>query len=264
MAATLNKTTTLGQEPRRVLITGAATGIGAAIATKFTDDGDRAHICDINSAAVDTFCNENPSITATVTDLSDRADINQLFKEVDSTLGGLDVLINCAGVKGPVAPAQEISFDDWRACLSVNLDAIFLCSTLAYERMAPAKSGSIVNISSTYALTAGKNRSPYITAKCAVNGLTKALACDFAADSIRVNAVAPGPVEGPRLEKVMEEEAKAEGISYQQAREEMEACTALPGLCKPEEIAEAVHWLSSKAAYRITGQLLSVDGFSLS
>ncbi|MEO0398684.1 MAG: SDR family oxidoreductase [Pseudomonadota bacterium] len=250
-------------QSQRVLVTGGGSGIGAAIAEKFLSEGARVHVCDIAPEALDAFQKSNPSATTSVTDIGDAASIDRLFADVDEKLGGLDVLINNAGTAGPVAAAQEITIEDWRACFAVNVDAAFLCAARAFKRMASAGGGSIVNLSSSVVLRSCLDRAPYITAKWAIIGLTKSLAHEFASAKIRVNAIAPGAVAGPRMERVMHAEAAASGKSYDEVRKEAEAEAALNGFCEASDIADAAYWLSTSSASRITGQLLPVDGYTI-
>lgn len=248
---------------QRVVITGAASGIGAAIAEKFAACGARVHICDINRSALDEFCARHTSITGSQTDLSDPNAINSLFRDVDDVLGGIDVLINNAGTPGPVAPADEISLEAWRSCFSVNVDATFLCASHAFKRMKENGGGSIVNMASGIVLRAGEHRAPYAAAKWAIVGVTKSLAVDFAAAKVRVNVVAPGAIEGDRIERVINMEAKAANKSYDEMRKEIENESALAGFSKASDVAEAVFWLASPSASRVSGHLLPVDGYTL-
>ncbi|MEM6415269.1 MAG: SDR family oxidoreductase [Pseudomonadota bacterium] len=249
--------------PQRVLVTGAASGIGAAVAEKFAATGAKVHICDIDRSALDEFCSRHTSITGSQTDLSDPSAIASLFEDADKALGGLDVLVNNAGTSGPIGPADEISLEAWRACFAVNVDATFLCASHAYKRMKNNGGGSIINTASGIVLRAGEHRAPYAAAKWAVVGVTKSLAVDFAPANVRVNVVAPGAIDGDRIERVIRTEAEAANKSYDEMRQEIDNESALTGFSKASDVAEAVYWLSSSSASRVSGHLLPVDGYTL-
>lgn len=175
---------------QRVMITAGASGTGWAIARAFADDGAKVHICDVDERALDRAIEALPQITATRVDVTDERAIDGWFDTALGDLNGLDVLVNNAGMTGPVGNIEDLKLDDWRACLSVCLDAQFLCARRAVPVMKEQRSGSIINISSTAGLFGYYGRrTPYVAAKWAVIGFTKTLAVEIGSFDVRVNAI---------------------------------------------------------------------------
>src|SRR5438045_6483462 len=153
------------------MITAAAAGIGRSIARAFASEGARVHICDVDEASLDGFRSENPEIAASHVNVASEGEIDAWFDDALDDLGGLDVLVNNAGIKGPTAAIDDIDFADWRECIAVCLDSHFLCARRAAPVMKAQGSGVIINISSTAGLYGFGNRTPYAAAKWAVIGL---------------------------------------------------------------------------------------------
>ena len=166
------------------------------------------------SGALGEAAKEYPQIAATALDLTDEGAIDRWFDDALGDLGGIDVLVNNAGTKGPTGYVEELKLDDWRNCLSVCLDAQFLCARRAAPVMKSQRSGSIINISSTAGLYGYGLRTPYAAAKWAVIGFTKSLAVELGPFDVRANAICPGIVEGARMDRVIEAEAESRGISF--------------------------------------------------
>ncbi len=246
----------------RVLITAGASGIGAVTAKYFLDAGARVHICDINEAAVSRFLAENPSATGCVTDVSDERAVAALFTVVEKQLGGLDVMYNNAGIAGPTALIQDVSYTDWHTCLDVNLGAAFLCSRHAIALLKAAGGGSIINMSSTAGLFGYPRRAPYCAAKWAIIGFTKTLAMELGGDGIRANCICPGSVSGDRMDKVVAHQAAASGESEDDIRKSYVSSVSLKTFVSPQDIAALVLFLCSQAGSKISGQAIPVDGHS--
>ncbi|HEY5657760.1 MAG TPA: SDR family oxidoreductase [Myxococcota bacterium] len=244
----------------RILVTAAASGIGAAIARAFAAAGARVHICDVDPRALGAALDAAEGLTGTLADVSDPAAVDALFDEAQAALGGLDVLVNNAGIAGPTAPLEEIDVDAWRRTLAVDLDGAFLCARRAVPLLKQAGGGCIVNISSTSGVMGCPNRSPYVAAKWALIGLTKTWAMELGAWDIRVNAICPGIVEGERLRRVIAADAAAAGKTEAQIRASYTAGMSLRGPIEAEDVAAAVLFLCSPGAARISGQALGVDG----
>jgi NAD(P)-dependent dehydrogenase (short-subunit alcohol dehydrogenase family) len=244
----------------RVLITAAATGIGRAIAEGFLARGDRVHVCDVDPDALAAFHAARPEAGLSLADVAVEADVDRLFEDAAGYLGGLDVLVNNAGIAGPTAPVEEVAYDDWRRCLAVNLDGAFLCARRAAPILKAQGAGAIVNLSSTAGLFGYPNRAPYCAAKWAVLGLTKTLAMELGPHGVRVNAICPGSVEGPRMARVIAAEAAVTGRSEAQVQAGYERSVSLRTFVTPEDIAAMVLFLCSPAGRRISGQALAVDG----
>jgi NAD(P)-dependent dehydrogenase (short-subunit alcohol dehydrogenase family) len=248
-------------ENQRVLVTGGASGIGECIAKAFQLDGARVHICDTDEKAVEQMRAAHPgSITATIADVSDPEAVDRLFDDAQSVLGGLDVLINNAGIAGPIGPVEDISPEAWRRTIEVNLDGQFLCSRNAVPLLKSAGGGCIINISSTAGLGGCPNRSPYVASKWAIIGLTKTLAMELGVFGIRVNAICPGSVEGERIRRVMKADAEALGKSVEEVEANYVEGNSMRTLIRPEEIADLARFLCAESSTHITGQALSIDG----
>ncbi|MDO9057511.1 MAG: SDR family oxidoreductase, partial [Bradyrhizobium sp.] len=198
----------------RVLVTAGANGIGRAIARRFAAEGARVHTCDIDEIALSELTASDPAITSTPCDVSDRAAVQKLFAEAVTKLGGLDVLVNNAGVAGPTAKVEEMNPEDWDRCLEICLTGQFNCTRLAVPHLRNSKNASIVNISSAAGRLGFAMRTPYAAAKWGVIGFTKSLSIELGPDNIRVNAILPGLVAGDRQRRVLEAKAQQRGISY--------------------------------------------------
>src|ERR1035437_9437519 len=205
----------------RVLVTAGAAGIGRAIARIFTLHGARVHICDVDGAALEACAGEQPDISRSLADVSRREDVDRLFADVKRELGGMDVLVNNAGIAGPTAKVEDIRPADWERCIGVDLNGMFYCTRLAMPLLKAngrERGGSVINLSSVAGRLGFGMRTPYAAAKWGVVGFTKSLAIEAGPDGIRVNCIQPGDVEGERIERVIEAKAKAFGVSVEQQR----------------------------------------------
>ncbi len=249
-----------GLEDKRVVVTAAGAGIGEAIARAFAGAGARVHVCDVAPERLEALAGEVPGIGTTVADVAHADDVDRLFDDVRARLGGLDILVNNAGIAGPTAPLEDVSVEDWRRTLAVNLDGQFLCLRRAVPMLKAAGGGSIVNIASTAGLMGFPLRSPYAASKWAVVGLTRTLAMELGAFGIRVNAVCPGSVEGERIDRVIAAEAAARGESVSSVRERHVKQSSLHTFIGPDDVAKLVLFVCSDSGAKISGQALSVDG----
>jgi NAD(P)-dependent dehydrogenase (short-subunit alcohol dehydrogenase family) len=244
--------------PQKVaLVTGAARGIGLAVAKRFLAEGWRVALLDIEgellSKSMEALAAEAlaaPGDTlALPCDVSDARAVAGAIAEIDGQFGRLDALVNNAGI-AVFAPILETSEDDWSRILAVNLTGPFLCTKAAAPLMREHGGGAIVNITSISAVRASTLRSAYGTSKAGLAHLTKQLAVELASLGIRVNAVAPGPVET----------AMAKAVHTREIRADYHDAIPLNRYGLEEELAEAVFFLCSDRASYITGQILAVDG----
>jgi NAD(P)-dependent dehydrogenase (short-subunit alcohol dehydrogenase family) len=247
-------------QPLRVLVSAGASGIGAVIADRFRADGARVSICDRDETAVRTAAQRDPDRHCVVGDVADAADTQRWVEEVVGLWGGVDVLVNNAGVAGPTALVEDIDPAAWRACLAVTLDSHFLLARLVVPLMKQQRSGAIVSISSTAGLFGYGMRTPYAAAKWAVIGFTKSLAVELGPFGVRANAVAPGSVEGPRMGRVIEAEAAQRGVPAEVVEQEYVAAQSIPRFVRASEIADACAFLASPQAAMVNGQVIAVDG----
>ena len=246
--------------PQRVMITAAAAGIGRAIAKAFAADGASVHVCDVNEVALAAFREEFPEIAATHVNVRSEGEIDAWFDDALDDLGGLDVMVNNAGIKGPTAPVDDIDYAEWRECLEVCLDSHFLCARRAAPVMKSQGAGSIINISSTAGLYGFGNRTPYAAAKWAVIGLTKSLAIELGPHNVRCNAICPGAVKGDRINRVIQGEAELRGVEFEVVAREMTWAQSIPRFVEGGEIADMCLFLASPAAKMVNGQAIAVDG----
>jgi NAD(P)-dependent dehydrogenase (short-subunit alcohol dehydrogenase family) len=243
-----------------VLISGAASGIGRRIAERFLEKGDTVHICDTSQENIDDFLAANPKATASVADVGNREDVDRVFAELARDHSHLDVLINNAGVSGPVGPVEELDEDGWDHCLQTNLSGTFFMTKRAIPLLRKSSAASIINIASTAGLLGCPHRSPYVASKWAQIGLTKTWAMELGPEGIRVNAVCPTSVEGPRIEAVIEGDAAQRGLTTDEVRSAYLRQTSMRTFVTADDVADTVLFLASEQASRISGQSIAVDG----
>ena len=175
-------------------------------------------------------------------------------------LGGLDVLVNNAGIAGPTGQVEEINPEDWDRCLEVCITSQFNCARLAVPHLRASANASIVNLSSAAGKLGFALRSPYAAAKWAVIGFTKSLAIELGEAGVRVNAILPGIVAGDRQRRVLEAKAQQRGVSFSEMERIAFSYTSLKEYVTPQQIADQIVFLASPRARTITGQAIAVDG----
>jgi NAD(P)-dependent dehydrogenase (short-subunit alcohol dehydrogenase family) len=241
--------------PRNVLITGALSGIGRAVAEAFAEQGNRVVIAGRRAPAGAEVVADLRALGAQAefvqTDVRYEDQVEELITTVIDRFGRLDVAVNAAGTEGRSAPITEVNIEDYTASFDTNVLGTLLCVKHEMRAMADHSAGSIVNISSTMGERGAPNSALYAASKHAVEGLTKVAALDGAAAGIRVNAVAPGPVQTAMLDRLTgTEENKAAYLEN----------IPLGRAGRPSEIADTVMFVSSDAASFITGQIIRVNG----
>ena len=244
---------------QRIVVTAGANGIGYAIARAFLDAGAAVHIADVDADAVAAVNVDNEYQTS-VADVADEEAVDEVFARQIDAVGGVDVLVNCAGIAGPTALLEDIKLSDWRRCVAVNLDATFLCCRSAIAMMRRAKSGCIINISSTAGWHGYPLRTPYAAAKWGVIGLTKSIAMELGPAGIRANVICPGSIDGARMDRVIKAEAAHHKTAESEVRRAYTNSVSLRTFIDAEDIADAALFLASNAAKKITGQIINVDG----
>lgn len=245
---------------QNVLITAAGSGIGNAIAVAFVATGSNVHAVDIDEKALARLHATHPSIHISTADVASESEVERVFAYQQEHFGSLDVVVNCAGIKGPTALLEDITLRDWQRCLAVNLEAAFLCCRKAIPLMRRTGNGCIINISSTAGWHGYPLRTPYASAKWALIGLTKSIAMELGPAGIRANAICPGSIAGARMTQVIADEAAHTKLSTEQVRKNYTDSTSLRTFIQPEDIANIVLFLTSPAAAKITGQAINVDG----
>ncbi len=244
----------------RVMVTAGAAGIGRAIATAFANDGARVHVCDLDEGALEAFARECPEARVSRADVASVAEVDACFDTAQAWLGGLDVLVNNAGIAGPTGGVEDITPEDWDRTLAINIHGQFYCARRAVPLLKAAGGGSIVNLSSAAGIRGFPMRTPYAASKWAVVGLTKSLSMELGEHGIRVNAICPGAVAGPRIDRVIAADAEARGLPLETVRRSYLEQNSLREFIQPESIARMVLFLCSPAGSQISGQALSVDG----
>lgn len=248
----------MGLNGARVLITAGAAGIGLEIARAFVREGAKVHTCDVDVAALAALETSDPVISASRCDVSDRGAVASLFSDVLNVLGGLDVLVNNAGIAGPTGRIEDINPEDWDRCVDICLTSQFNCARLAIPHLRQSKNASIVNLSSAAGKVGFPLRSPYSAAKWGVIGFTKSLAVELGPDGIRCNAILPGIVTGDRIRRVFEAKAQQRGISFAEIEATMLQYTSLKSYVTAEQIADQIVFIASERGRTISGQAISV------
>ena len=244
----------------RVLVTAGASGIGRSIADLLIENGARVHVCDVSDQHLAEFRKAHPGHGASICDVSQDEAVAGLYKDISRTLGGLDALINNAGIAGPTGGVEQISPADWRRTIDVCLTGQFLCTHYGVPFLKQAGEGSIVNLSSAAGRYGYAFRTPYSAAKWGVIGFTQSLAKELGPSGIRVNAILPGIIRGPRMESVIRDRAAQVGVPYAQMEKEYLNRISLRRMTGPEDVAAMVLFLLSPAGINISGQSLGVDG----
>lgn len=247
---------------KRVLVTAGADGIGLEITRAFAEAGARVFVCDVQRANLDRVLSELPAVRGCLADVSNEAEVAAMFDAIDRELGGLDVLVNNAGIAGPTGGVETLSLADWERTLAVNLTGQFLCARLAVPRLRRGSNAAIINLSSAAGHLGMPGRSPYSASKWAVIGFTKTLALELGADGIRVNAILPGAVDGPRIRAVIAAKAATLGKPVEEVTRAYTSQSALGRMVTARDIANMALFAASALAINVTGQELVVDGLT--
>jgi len=242
---------------QRVLVTAGASGIGREIARAFKAQGAHVFVCDIDESALAAASREG-LLTARC-DMAQRAEIERVVPAAVDALGGLDVLVNNAGVAGLTLPVEQMPPDSWDKVIAVNLTGMFDVTRLAIPHLKRSAAGVVINLSSIAGRHGFANRSPYAASKWGVIGFTKTLAIELGEWGIRANAIAPGAVAGDRIERVFAGRSQISGMSMDEVRAEAMAAQSIKAMIDPQDIAQLAVFLASPAARSISGQVLPID-----
>ncbi len=254
--------------PRAVIVTAGGAGIGRSIAATFARAGDRVHICDVDEAALTATAAEltraGGTVSGQVCDVSDEEAVRSFVADAARRLGGIDVVVNNAGIAGPTCLVEEMALADWQRVLDVNLTGHFLVTREAIAHLKRSESGSLVFISSLGGRHGYPRRAPYAVVKRGILALVETLAMELGEHGIRVNAIAPGLVDGERIQQVMAGRAQAAGVSVEEVTTQALALQSLKYMVDPADIGALAYFLSSPAARSISGQTIGIDGASRS
>lgn len=250
----------LGLSGAKVIVTAGASGIGREIVQAFVEEGARVATCDVDRMALGVLRAEMPGVHVTHCDVSDADGAAEFINEAAQHLGGVDALINNAGIGGPTAKVEDIDPEDWARCLDVCLTGQFNCTRIAIPYLRDSNNASITNMSSAAGQLGFAMRSPYAAAKWGVIGFTKSLSIELGEDNIRANALLPGIVAGNRQRRVMEARSQARGMSMSDIEAEAFSYTSLKEFVTARQLADQILFLASPKGRMISGQAISVDG----
>jgi 3-hydroxybutyrate dehydrogenase len=251
---------------KTALVTGSTSGIGLGIAKAFAEAGANIMLNGMGDPAQieevrDQIAGEhNVKVVYSGADMSKGADIEKMMEQADSELGGVDILVNNAGIQH-VAPVEEFPAEKWDAIIAINLTSAFHTTRLAVPAMKQRQWGRIINVASAHALVASPFKSAYVSAKHGIAGLTKTVALETAEHGITVNAICPGYVLTPLVQKQIPDQAKARGISEEEVvRDVLLAAQSTKKFVEVRQLAALAVFLCSEEAASMTGTLLPVDG----
>ena len=243
-------------------VTGASGGIGREIALAFAAEGANVALVARSDGIEETaeLIDDVERALPVRGDVTDESSVHEAIERTVETFGGLDCLINNAGIAGPTAPVGEISLEDWDRTLDVNITGIFLTTKHAVAHLRESDRASVINVSSISGKRPLENRTPYTASKMAVIGLTRTLAFELGEDDVTVNAICPGATSGPRIDRVIEAQAESLEVSFEEAKRRVFTDdAALGSLVEPEDIASMATFLASEHARHVTAQDVNVD-----
>ena len=253
-------------EGRKAIVTGAAKGMGAAITTTLAREGADVVLTARDTAALEKVATEVHALGRAAhvvdCDVTDEAQVEAMVGKALEAFGGrIDILVNVAGVTGPIeTPVQDIDVADFDYVVTANERGTFLPIKYVVPTMIARREGKIVNISGTSGLRGYAMRTAYSASKWAVRGITRTVALELGKHNINVNAVCPGIVDGPRMQKLCEEKARIRGWTAEEVYDEYVQDMALKRVTSAQDIANAVLFLASEDSRQVTGQHIAVDG----
>jgi 3-oxoacyl-[acyl-carrier protein] reductase len=248
------------------IVVGSARGIGAAIAHRFSQEGANVVLVDLAKMKpqLDEVAREiaqkGGKAMALVADCTNGREVNTMVDETIGRWGKIDILINSAGLRGPLVPVQELTEQEWDAVLAVNLKAVFLCCKAVLKVMMKQKSGSIVSISGTAGKEGMALRGSLCAAKWGLLGLTQTIAKEAGPDGIRANVICPGGMDEADLRAMYAERAKGLGMEFSELEKSVLELTPLRKYAKHDEVANAALFLASSDSSHTTGEALNVSG----
>lgn len=251
------------------IVTGGGRGIGRVIALCFAAEGSAVVVAGtskekLESAAAEIRSGGGRALT-TIADVADEAAVRSMVSATLNEFGRIDILVNNAGIAGPTALVTDVAREDWDRTLAVNITGAFLCAKHALPSMIERRAGRIINITSVAGLQGYAWRSPYCASKWAMIGLTQTLAEEAGRYDITCNAIAPGPVSGPRIEEVIRRRAEQMNRPYEEVEMDYVGPTALKRMVDEKDIAAMALFLASNEGRNITGETFNISaGYKLS
>ncbi|MFT9847237.1 SDR family NAD(P)-dependent oxidoreductase [Aneurinibacillus sp. REN35] len=245
------------------IITGGNGGLGRAIALAYIAEGAKVVLAARNEETLAKVHQEIAGLGADVlsvpTDVASETDCKHLFEKTIERFGRVDILVNNAGVSGPTGSVAEISLEDWNTTLNIDITGAFLCTKEAAKLMIAQQSGNIINISSIFGKRAYPYRTPYSVAKWGMIGFTQSVAAELGKHNIRVNCICPGPVQGPRIERVWRKRAEIRNVPWEVIQDKMLRMAALRRIPTEDEVGKVALFLASDDSASMTGQSLNVS-----
>lgn len=250
-------------QDRVTIITGGNGGLGRSIALAYIAEGAKVVLAARNEESLAKVHEELAGLGADVfsvpTDVASEGDCKNLFEKTMDRFGRLDILVNNAGISGPTGSVAEITLEDWNTTLNIDITGAFLCTKEAAKIMIPQNSGNIINVSSIFGKRAYPYRSPYAVAKWGMIGFTQSVAAELGKYNIRVNAICPGPVQGPRIERVWKKRAEIRNVPWEVIQEKMVKMAALRRIPTEDEVGKIALFLASDESNSMSGQSLNVS-----
>ncbi len=245
------------------IVTGGGRGIGEVIALRFASEGAAVMVAGTGrqhlEATARRIREQGGRARVSVTSVADEPAVEAMVATTLAELGRIDILVNNAGIAGPTAAAVVVSLDEWNRTLAINLTGAFLCSKHVLPLLVAQRTGRIINIASIAGLMGYALRAPYAASKWGMIGLTRSLAIEAGEFGVTVNAIAPGPVSGPRIEEVIRRRAEQTGIAEDEVRRGYLEPTALKRFVDPEDIAAMAVFLASGEGRSITGETINIS-----
>lgn len=250
----------MGLGNAKVVVTAGAGGIGREIIEAFHEEGAKIATCDVDDTALAKLRADLPDVHAQHCDVSDPISAALFIEGAAQWMGGIDVLINNAGIAGPTARVEDIDPTDWARCIDVCLTGQFNCTRVAVPHLRKSNNPSIANMSSAAGQMGFALRTPYAAAKWGVIGFTKSLSIELGSDGIRVNAILPGIVSGDRQRRIMEARAEAKGMELDAVKDEAFSFASIKDFVTPRQLADQILFLASPRGRMISGQAISICG----
>jgi len=250
---------------KKIIISAAADGIGWSIAQACMSNGALVYLTDKNNEALENISKHDlyeKQLFLDRVDTKNTQEVENYFIKIKDKLNSIDALINNVGIAGPTGKLEDLDIKDWQETIDININSYFYYSKHSIPLLKNRKGGSIINLSSTAGLFGFPLRSPYAASKWAVIGITKTLAMELGKFNIRVNAICPGSVSGDRMKRVIEAKAKSLGVSEEKIKKDYESYVSLGTFVNKEDIANMIIFLLSADANKITGQALTIDGYT--
>jgi NAD(P)-dependent dehydrogenase (short-subunit alcohol dehydrogenase family) len=244
---------------KTAIVTGGALGIGKATAERLAEEGAQVAVTDVQddegASVVEAIEADGGVARYWHMDVSDEDEVEHVFDEVADAFGGIDVLVNNAGISGTDKPTHELTEEEWDEVMAINEKGVFFCTKHAVPYMQEAGGGSIINLSSIYGIISAPDIPPYHASKGAVRLMTKTDALEYAEDDIRVNSVHPGFIWTPLVEDYLDEQGDVE-----EGRQELDELHPLGHVGEPDDIANGIVYLASDESKFVTGSELVIDG----